>query len=58
MARRSHLIAVRVVAAVRAFADRDLDCCLYERGEEHPYEKITFAQFSLDWLTDGSDQLA
>lgn len=32
-------------------------CCLYERGEEHPYEKITFAQFSLDWLTDGSDQL-
>jgi len=31
--------------------------CLYERGEEHPYEKITFARFTLDWLTDGKDRL-
>jgi sialidase-1 len=26
--------------------------CLYERGEKSAYEKITFARFSLDWLTD------
>ena len=25
---------------------------LYERGEKHPYEKITFAKFSLDWLKE------
>ena len=31
--------------------------CLYERGREHPYEKITFARFNLAWLTDGSDRL-
>jgi len=31
--------------------------CLYERGEEHPYEKITFAKFNLEWLTDGADRL-
>ncbi|HUT33155.1 MAG TPA: sialidase family protein [Planctomycetota bacterium] len=24
--------------------------CLYERGDAHPYEKITLARFSLDWL--------
>jgi len=24
--------------------------CLYERGEKGPYETITFARFSLDWL--------
>jgi len=29
-------------------------CCLYERGEKHAYETITFASFSLDWLA-GSD---
>jgi sialidase-1 len=28
--------------------------CLYERGDKHPYETITFAQFSLAWLT-GAD---
>ena len=28
--------------------------CLYERGEKSPYEKITFAQFSVEWLTGGS----
>jgi sialidase-1 len=26
-------------------------CCLYERGEEHPYERITLARFNLAWLT-------
>ena len=29
--------------------------CLYERGDKHPYETITFARFSLDWLTDGQE---
>jgi len=32
-------------------------CCLYERGEKHPYERITFARFTLEWLTDGADKL-
>lgn len=32
--------------------------CLYERGDRHPYEKITFARFGLEWLTDGKDRLA
>ncbi|MBM4041921.1 MAG: exo-alpha-sialidase, partial [Planctomycetes bacterium] len=31
--------------------------CLYERGERHAYEKITFARFSLDWLTNGADRV-
>jgi sialidase-1 len=31
--------------------------CLYERGRESPYERITFARFSLGWLTDGKDRL-
>jgi len=26
--------------------------CLYEAGLKHPYEKIVFARFTLDWLTD------
>jgi len=25
--------------------------CLYETGQKHPYEKIVFARFTLDWLT-------
>jgi sialidase-1 len=29
--------------------------CLYERGEKSAYETITFARFSLGWLTDGAD---
>ncbi|MBN1343672.1 MAG: exo-alpha-sialidase [Phycisphaerae bacterium] len=29
--------------------------CLYERGAKDPYEKITFARFTLEWLTDGKD---
>ena len=24
--------------------------CLYERGDKHPYEKITFGRFTLKWL--------
>ena len=31
---------------------------LYESGQEGPYEKITFARFNLEWLTDGKDSLA
>ncbi|HPD32018.1 MAG TPA: sialidase family protein [Phycisphaerae bacterium] len=27
--------------------------CLYERGEKSPYETITFARLSLEWITDG-----
>jgi sialidase-1 len=29
--------------------------CLYERGERRISEKITFARFSLEWLTGGKD---
>lgn len=29
--------------------------CLYERGEQRPYERITLAKFDLAWLTDGRD---
>jgi sialidase-1 len=32
--------------------------CLYERGEQKPYEKITFARFNLEWLTDGQDHIS
>ena len=32
--------------------------CLYEAGREHPYETITFARFTLEWLTGGKDSLA
>jgi sialidase-1 len=31
--------------------------CLYERGERGSIEKVTFARFSLAWLTDGADSL-
>lgn len=31
--------------------------CLFERGEKSPYETITFAQFPLEWLTDGKDKM-
>jgi len=33
-------------------------CCLYEAGDDHPYENIRFARFTLDWLTDGADRLS
>ncbi len=32
--------------------------CLHERGTRHPYERITFARFSVEWLTSGADTLA
>jgi sialidase-1 len=28
---------------------------LYERGERSPYEKLVFARFTLEWLTEGKD---
>ena len=30
---------------------------LFEQGEKSPYEKITFARFTLAWLTDGKDRV-
>jgi sialidase-1 len=32
--------------------------CLYENGRESPYEKITFARFNVEWLSDGHDAIA
>jgi sialidase-1 len=29
--------------------------CLYERGDHSSTQKVTFARFSLEWLTDGAD---
>ena len=31
---------------------------LFERGDRSPYERITFARFTLEWLTEGKDRLA
>lgn len=31
---------------------------LFERGDRSPYEKITLARFTLEWLTGGRDRLA
>jgi sialidase-1 len=31
--------------------------CLYERGDRHASEKITFARFTHGWLTSGREQL-
>lgn len=28
-------------------------CCLYERGDEHPYELLSLARFNLAWVTAG-----
>jgi sialidase-1 len=33
-------------------------CCLYERGSDGPYERITLARFNLAWLTRGEDSLS
>jgi sialidase-1 len=30
---------------------------LFERGERSPYERITFARFTLAWLTEGRDRI-
>ena len=32
--------------------------CLYEGGVKYQHEKIIFARFSLEWLTDGKDKCA
>jgi len=32
--------------------------CLYERGEKKAYEKISFARFNVEWLTNGTDTIA
>jgi sialidase-1 len=29
--------------------------CLYERGDRGSTQEVTFARFSLEWLTDGAD---
>jgi hypothetical protein len=29
---------------------------LFERGDRSPYDRITFARFALDWLTNSSDR--
>ena len=31
--------------------------CLYERGDEHSYETLTLARFTLDWLTGVVDKI-
>lgn len=31
--------------------------CLFERGEKSPYERITLARFTLEWLTSGEDRI-
>ena len=31
--------------------------CLYEGGEKNAYEKISFARFNVEWLTDGADAI-
>lgn len=31
--------------------------CFYERGRYRPYERLTFARFTLEWLTNGEDHL-
>ena len=30
---------------------------LFERGDRSPYERITFARFTLEWLTEGKDRV-
>jgi len=32
-------------------------CCLYERGEKSAYERITFARFSLEYVSDSLDHI-
>lgn len=36
--------------------DRSIGC-LYERGASNYRENLTFARFTLEWLTDGKDQM-
>jgi sialidase-1 len=39
-------------SALAVLPDRRI-ACLYERGEKSPYEKISLARFTLQWLTEG-----
>jgi sialidase-1 len=38
-----------------ALPDRSIGV-LFERGERSPYERITLARFTLEWLTSGTDR--
>jgi sialidase-1 len=42
-------------SCLAALRDQSI-ACLYENGEKHAYERITFARFPLNWLTDGKDK--
>lgn len=44
-------------SCLSVLSDRSI-VCFYERGHEHPYEKMTLARFNLEWLTDGKDSLS
>lgn len=35
-----------------AVTDEGVVCCLYERGDEHPYERLTLAMFRPEWLAE------
>lgn len=39
-----------------ALPDRSIGV-LFEQGARNPYEQITFARFTLEWLTDGNDRI-
>jgi sialidase-1 len=41
-------------SCLAALPDRQIGC-LYERGAEHSYETISFARFTLRWLSAGTD---
>ena len=42
-------------SALAALPDGSIGC-LYERGDKSPYDKLTFARCSLDWLSGGKDR--
>lgn len=42
-------------SCLTALPDKSI-ACLYERGEKSATDKITFARFTLDWLTGGSEE--
>jgi sialidase-1 len=43
-------------SSLAVLPDRSI-ACVYERGDESAYETLTFARFTLDWLTDGEDSI-
>ena len=54
-------IAKQLYAGPSAYSDLAVAadgaiCCLYERGEQHPYERLTLARFALAWLQDGQEE--